>query len=159
MTTENEIVLTSEGFKKIEQELELLRTVHRKEVAERIKESKDFGELSENSEYEDAKNQQAFVEGRILELKRILHNALVIDEEEVKTDSVGIGSKVKVRDLDTKDEWIYTIVGSIEADPAEDRISNESPVGEALMDKKVGDKLSVETPAGEMHLKIVKITK
>lgn len=159
MTTENEIVLTSEGFKRIEQELELLRTVHRKEVAERIKESKDFGELSENSEYEDAKNQQAFVEGRILELKRILHNALVIDEEEVRTDSVGIGSKVKVRDLDTKDEWIYTIVGSIEADPAEDRISNESPVGEALMDKKVGDKLSVETPAGEMHLKIVKITK
>ncbi len=159
MTTENEIVLTSEGFKRIEQELELLRTVHRKEVAERIKESKDFGELSENSEYEDAKNQQAFVEGRILELKRILHNALVIEEDEVKTDSVGIGSKVKVRDLDTKDEWVYTIVGSIEADPAEDRISNESPVGEALIDKKVGDKLSVETPAGEMHLKIVKITK
>lgn len=159
MTTENEIVLTAEGLKRIEQELERLRTVDRKEVAERIRESKDFGELSENSEYEDAKNQQAFVEGRILELKRVLHNALVIDADEVKTDSVGIGSKVKVRDLDTKDEWVYTIVGSIEADPAEDRISNESPVGEALMDRKVGEKLTIETPAGQMHLKIVKITK
>jgi transcription elongation factor GreA len=159
MTTENEIVVTAEGLKRIEQELERLRTIDRKEVAERIRESKDFGELSENSEYEDAKNQQAFVEGRILELKRVLHNALVIEENEVRTDSVGIGSKVKVRDMDTKDEWVYTIVGSIEADPAEDKISNESPVGEALIDKKVGDKLSVETPAGEMHLKIVKITK
>lgn len=159
MTTENEIVLTAEGRKKIEQELERLRTVDRKEVAERIRESKDFGELSENSEYEDAKNQQAFVEGRILELKRVLHNALVIEDDEVTTDVVGIGSKVKVRDMDTKDEWVYTIVGSIEADPAEDRISNESPVGEALMDKKAGDRLSVDTPAGEMHLKIVKITK
>ncbi len=159
MTTENEIVLTAEGLKRIEQELERLRTVDRKEVAERIRESKDFGELSENSEYEDAKNQQAFVEGRILELKRVLHNALVIDADEVKTDSVGIGSKVKVRDLDTKDEWVYTIVGSIEADPAEDRISNESPVGETLMDRKVGEKLTIETPAGQMHLKIVKITK
>lgn len=159
MTTENEIVLTAEGFNRIEQELEHLRTVHRREIAERIKESKQFGELSENSEYEDAKNEQAFVEGRILELKRVLHNALVIDEGDVTTDRVGIGSKVKVRDLDTNDQWVCTIVGSIEADPTEDRISNESPVGEALMEKKVGDRLSVETPAGEMHLKIVKITK
>ncbi len=159
MTTENEIVLTAEGLKRIEQELEHLRTVHRREIAERIKESKQFGDLSENSEYEDAKNEQAFVEGRILELKRILHNALVIEAGDVKTDHVGIGSKVKVRDLDTKDEWVYTIVGSIEADPGEDRISNESPVGEALMDKKVGDVLTIETPDGEMHVKIVKISK
>ncbi|MBP6963404.1 MAG: transcription elongation factor GreA [Armatimonadetes bacterium] len=159
MTTENEIVLTAEGFKKIEQELERLRTVQRKEVAERIRESKDFGELSENSEYEDAKNEQAFVEGRIMELKRILHNALVIEKRDVKTNRVSIGSKVTVRDMDTKDEWVYTIVGSIEADPAEDRISNESPVGEALMEQKVGDLVTVEAPAGEMHLKIVKIAK
>jgi len=159
VTTENEIVLTAEGLKRIEQELEHLRTVHRREIAERIKESKQFGDLSENSEYEDAKNEQAFVEGRILELKRILHNALVIEAGDVKTDHVGIGSKVKVRDLDTKDEWVYTIVGSIEADPGEDRISNESPVGEALMDKKVGDVLTIETPDGEMHVKIVKISK
>ena len=159
MTTENEIVLTADGFKKIEQELERLRTVQRKEVAERIRESKDFGELSENSEYEDAKNEQAFVEGRIMELKRILHNALVIEKRDVKTNRVSIGSKVTVRDMDTKDEWVYTIVGSIEADPAEDRISNESPVGEALMEQKVGDLVTVEAPAGEMHLKIVKIAK
>ena len=159
MTTENEIVLTAEGFKKIEQELERLRTVQRKEVAERIRESKDFGELSENSEYEDAKNEQAFVEGRIMELKRILHNALVVEKRDVKTNRVSIGSKVTVRDMDTKDEWVYTIVGSIEADPAEDRISNESPVGEALMEQKVGALVTVEAPAGEMHLEIVKIAK
>jgi transcription elongation factor GreA len=159
MTTENQMVITAEGFNRIEQELEHLRTVRRREIAERIKESKQFGELSENSEYEDAKNEQAFVEGRIIDLKHVLQNVQILEDGDVTTDVVGIGSKVKVRDLDTKDEWVYTIVGSFEADPAEDRISNESPVGEALMDKKVGEKLSVDTPAGEMHLKIVKITK
>ncbi len=159
MTTDNDFVITAEGFNRIEQELEHLRTVHRREIAERIRESKQFGELSENSEYEDAKNEQAFVEGRIIELKRVLQNVQILQDEDITTDVVGIGSKVKVRDLDTKDQWVYTIVGSIEADPAEDRISNESPVGEALMERKVGDTLSVETPAGEMHLKIVKITK
>lgn len=159
MNTENELVLTASGLKKIEGELEHLRTVHRKEVADRIRESKQFGEFSENSEYEDAKTEQAFVEGRILDLKRILLNAHVVEEDEIHTDVVGVGSKVKVRDLETKDEWVYTIVGSVEADPTEDRISNESPVGEALMEKKVGAVIEVDVPAGKAQYKIIKITK
>ena len=159
MEIEREIVLTQDGFRKIEQELEHLRTVHRREVADRIRDSKQFGELSENSEYEDAKTEQAFVEGRILELKRVLQNAHVIDEDEIRTDVVGIGSKVMVRDMETEDEWGFTIVGSVEADPSKDRISNESPVGEALIDKKVGDMVDVETPAGIVKYKIVKIGK
>jgi len=159
MEIEREIVLTQDGFRKIEQELEHLRTVHRREVADRIRDSKQFGELSENSEYEDAKTEQAFVEGRILELKRVLQNAHMIDEDEIRTDVVGIGSKVMVRDMETEDEWGFTIVGSVEADPSEDRISNESPVGEALIDKKVGDMVDVETPAGIVKYKIVKIGK
>jgi transcription elongation factor GreA len=159
MNIEKELMLTADGRRRIEQELEHLRTVHRKEVAARIRDSKEFGELSENSEYEDAKTEQAFVEGRILELKRILQNAHVIDEHQVKTDVVGVGSKVRVCDLETKDEWEYTIVGSVEADPIQARISNESPVGEALMYKKVGEVIQVEVPAGMASYKIIKIRK
>jgi len=159
MEIEKEIVLTPSGLKRIEQELEHLRTVHRREVADRIRDSKQFGELSENSEYEDAKTEQAFVEGRILELKRVLQNAHVIEEDEIHTDVVGVGSRVTVRDTETDDEWEYTIVGSVEADPSESRISNESPVGEALMDKKVGDIVDVQTPAGAARYEIVKIGK
>lgn len=159
MEVEKEIILTASGLKRIEDELEHFRTVHRREVAERIRESKQFGEFSENSEYEDAKTEQAFVEGRILELKHILQNARVIEENEIPTHQVGVGSKVKVRDLESKDEWEYTIVGSVEADPSEDRISNESPVGDALLNKKVGDVVEVEIPAGTAKYKIVKIRK
>jgi transcription elongation factor GreA len=159
METEKEIVLTADGLKRIEQELDHLRTVHRREVADRIRESKAFGEFSENSEYEDAKTEQAFVEGRILELKLILLNASVIEEADIPTDMVGVGSKVTVRDLESGDEWEYTIVGSVEADPSEDRISNESPVGEALLDQKVGDVIEVEVPAGTVKYEIVKIGK
>lgn len=159
MEVENEIVLTADGLKKIEQELEHLRTVHRREVADRIRDSKQFGEFSENSEYEDAKTEQAFVEGRILELKRILLSAHVIEDDEIQTDEVGIGSKVRVRDMESKDEWVYTIVGSVEADPGENKISNESPVGQALMHKKVGDVVDVQVPAGTAKYKIVKISK
>ncbi|HEY3297530.1 MAG TPA: transcription elongation factor GreA [Armatimonadota bacterium] len=156
---ETELLLTSNGMKKIQEELEHLRTVHRKEVADRIRDSKEYGELSENPEYEEAKTEQAFVEGRILELKRILQNAHIIGEDEVRTDAVGFGSKVMVRDLQSGDEWEYTIVGSIEADPAEDRISNESPVGEALMDKKVGEVIETAVPEGIAKYEIVKISK
>ncbi|MDI6828289.1 MAG: transcription elongation factor GreA [Armatimonadota bacterium] len=159
MTVEKELILTPEGLKKIEEELEHLRTVHRKAVAERIRESKQFGELSENAEYEEAKNEQAFIEGRILELKRILQNAHVIEADEVHTDDVGVGSKVTVRDLDTNEEWVYTIVGSVEADPGENRISDESPVGQALIGKKVGDIVTVEIPAGAAKYEITKIAK
>ena len=156
---EKELVLTATGLQRIQQELEHLRTVHRREVADRIRDSKEFGELSENSEYEEAKTEQAFVEGRILELKRIVQNAYIIGDEEIPTDAVGVGSRVRVRDLETKDEWEYTIVGSVEADPTEDRISNESPVGESLMDKKIGDIVEVEIPEGTAQYMIVGISK
>lgn len=156
---ENELVLTAGGLKKIQAELEHLRTVSRKAVADRIRDSKEFGELSENNEYEEAKNEQAFVEGRIIELKRILQNAHIVQEDEISTDYVGIGSKVTVLDMDTDDEWEFTLVGSVEADPTEDRISNESPVGEALVDKKVGDAIEVEVPEGTVKYKITKISK
>jgi len=156
---EKELVLTISGMKKIQEELEHLRTVNRKEVADRIRDSKEYGELSENSEYEEAKTEQAFVEGRILELKRILQNAHVIGDDEVQTDLVGVGSKVMVRDLESGDEWEYTIVGSVEADPTEDRISNESPVGEALMEKHVGDIIEASVPEGTARYEIINIRK
>jgi len=159
METEREIVLTADGLKRIEQELEHLRTVHRREVADRIRDSKAFGEFSENSEYEDAKTEQAFVEGRIIELKHIVQNASVIEKKSIPTDVVGVGSRVTVRDLDTSDRWEYTIVGFVEADPFEDRISNESPVGESLINKRVGDVVEVEVPAGKAKYEIVKIAK
>jgi transcription elongation factor GreA len=156
---EKELILTSSGMKRIKEELEHLRTVNRKEVADRIRDSKEFGELAENPEYEEAKTEQAFVEGRIMELKRIIQNAHVIADEEVPVDAVGIGSRVMVRDLESGDEWEYMIVGSVEADPTEERISNESPVGEALMDQKVGDIVEIEVPEGTAKYEIIKISK
>lgn len=159
MQTDKEIVLTPGGFKKIEQELDQLKTIHRKRVADRIRDSKQFGEFSENSEYEDAKTEQAFVEGRIEELTRILQNAYVIDDSEIPTDRVAIGTVVKVRDLETMDEWEYHIVGSVEANPAEDKISNESPIGEALIGKTIGEIVEIEIPAGKVRYEIVDIHK
>lgn len=158
MEGEKEIVITREGLKKVQEELEHLRTVHRREVADRIRDSKQFGELSENSEYEDAKTEQAFVEGRILELKRILQSAHVIETDDINTDTVDVGSRVRVRDVKSGDEWEYTIVGSIEADPLENRISNESPVGEALIGKRAGDIVEVETPGGKAEYEIMEIS-
>jgi transcription elongation factor GreA len=160
MQTENEVLLTVAGLKKIEEELDQLRTVHRKRVAERIRDSMQMaGELSDNSEFEDAKNEQAFVEGRIDELRQILGSARVIEDDEVLTDRVSVGSIVRVRDLETLDEWEWTIVGTYEANPAEDRISNESPVGESLMGMVVGDVAVVEIPAGKAKYEIVGIRK
>jgi transcription elongation factor GreA len=160
MQAEREILLTADGLKKIEDELDQLRTVHRKRVAERIRESMQLGgEINENSEFEDAKNEQAFVEGRIEELREILATARVIEDMDVLTDRVGIGSIVRVRDLENVDDWEWTVVGTFEANPAEDRISNESPVGEALMGKKVGDIAVVEIPAGRAKYEILSIRK
>lgn len=159
MQAEQDVILTARGLKKIEDELDQLRTVHRRRVADRIRESKQFGELGDNSEFEDAKNEQAYVEGRIDELKRILASATVVEADEVATDEVGVGCVVRVRDLESKDEWEWAIVGTFEADPGEDRISNESPVGEALMGKKVGDTAVVEIPAGVAKYEIVAISK
>lgn len=155
----NEIVLTSSGRRHIETELERLVTVERHEVADRIREAKSFGDLTENAEYEAAKNAQAFVEGRILELKRILANARTLSEDEVPTDAVGMGSMVTVRDLDYGDEWTMTLVSPFEADPDKDRISDQSPVGRALVGRGVGETVEVKTPGGVTHYEVVQIGK
>ncbi len=149
------IYLTAEGLTKLEEELEYLRTVKRQEVAQRLHEAMEDGELIENAEYEAAKNEQAFVEGRILELERILAQARII-ERDGKSDKVRVGSTVVVQE-DGKKPETYTIVGAAEANPKEGLISNESPVGRALLDHKVGDEVVVEAPAGKLRLKIVKI--
>jgi len=153
---EKETILTPEGLRKLEEELEFLKTVKRKDVAERIKQSKEFGDLMENSEYEDAKNEQAFVEGRILTVEGMLRNAKVIDNHDVRSDVVTIGSTVRVQD-EAGEELNYTIVGSPEADPLHDRISNESPVGRALLGKRRGDRVTVKAPAGTMRYTVIAI--
>lgn len=156
---EEDIVLTHNGRRNIEEELERLVTVDRHEVANRIRDAKDFGELTENAEYEAAKNAQAFVEGRILDLKRILGSSRTLQDDEVRTDEVGLGSVVTVRDQDYGDEWTMTLVSAYEADPDKDRISDLSPVGKALMHHRVGDVVQVKTPGGVTGYEIVKIGK
>src|SRR5690554_4708879 len=135
---EKEVVLTAEGLARLEKELQHLKTVRRREVAARIKQALEYGDISENSEYDDAKNEQAFVEGRIRSLEKTLRNAKLVDESDSVTDVVVIGSKVKVKDVDNDEEMEFTMVGSAEADPEEFRISNESPLGQALLGQKVG---------------------
>lgn len=154
-----EVVLTYEGLQKLEQELENLKTVKRREVAERIKQALSFGDISENSEYDEAKNEQAYVEGRIVQLENMLKNAKVIDEDDIKTDVVGVGSKVKIFDMEFDEEVEYHIVGSTEADPAQYKISNESPVGKALLGKKKGNVVEVAVPDGVIKFKVLGIHK
>jgi len=154
---EKQIILTAEGLKKIEQKLDHLKSVRRREVAERIKQAIEFGDISENSEYEDAKNEQAFIEGEILTLEKMLRNAKLIDEDEISTDVVTIGSTVLLKDLEIGDMREYTMVASAEADPTESRISNESPVGEAILGRKVGSIVEVNVPAGTLKYEIVEI--
>ncbi|MDI6812142.1 MAG: transcription elongation factor GreA [Desulfitobacteriaceae bacterium] len=153
---EKEVILTVEGLKKLEDELELLKTQKRREVAERIKQAIEFGDISENSEYEDAKNEQAFIEGRIITLEKMLRNARVIDEHD-GTDSVGLGNTVLLKDLDLGDEEEYTIVGSAEADPGTNKISNESPVGKAVLGQTQGTVVEVTVPAGALRYQIMNI--
>src|SRR5690606_22836999 len=142
---------------KLEQELDQLKTVRRREVAARIKQALQFGDISENSEYDDAKNEQAFIEGRIHALEKMLRNSRVVDEDEIATDVVGIGTRVRVKDLEYDEEYEYTIVGSAEADPSQYKISNESPVGRALLGQKVGSVVEVNVPAGIVRLEILEI--
>lgn len=130
-------IMTYEGIKKLEEELEYLKTVRRKEITEKIKVALGYGDLSENSEYDEAKNDQAFNEGRIIQLENMLKNAVVVDESEIPTDKVSVGSIVKVMDYEFDEEVEYAIVGSAEADPMNFKISNESPVGSALLGKKL----------------------
>lgn len=154
-----EVILTYEGLKKLEEELELLRGPKRMEIKERIKVALSFGDISENSEYDEAKNEQAYVEGRIAQLETMLKNARVIDDEDVSTEKVSIGTKVTLLDMEENEEIVYTIVGSTEANPAKFKISNESPVGSALMQKKKGTVVDVAVPDGVLKFKILKIEK
>jgi transcription elongation factor GreA len=154
---EKQTILTVEGLKKLEEKLDYLKSVKRREVAERIKQAIEFGDISENSEYEDAKNEQAFIEGEIITLEKNLRNAKVIDEGEISTDVVTIGATVTLKDLEFEDELEYTIVGSTEADPTEFRISNESPVGAAILGKKTGSIIEVNVPAGILKYEILSI--
>ncbi|MGD9677828.1 MAG: transcription elongation factor GreA [Vulcanibacillus sp.] len=154
-----EVLLTPSGYKKLEEELEHLKAVKRQEITERIKIAIGYGDISENSEYEDAKNEQAFTEGRILTLEKMLRNAKVINEEEVNTDEVSVGSKVKLKDLEFNEIVEYTIVGSAESDPTINLISNESPVGRAILGKKIGSTVDVNVPAGLIKYEVLDIKK
>lgn len=150
-------IMTYEGIKKLEEELEYLKTVRRKEITEKIKVALGYGDLSENSEYDEAKNDQAFNEGRIIQLENMLKNAVVVDESKIPTDKVSVGSIVKVMDYEFDEEVEYAIVGSAEADPMNFKISNESPVGRALLGKKVGDVVEVTVPSGVSKFEILEI--
>ncbi len=151
-----EVYLTPEGLEKLKAELEHLHTVRRPQVAEQIHRAKELGGTVDNAEYDDAKNEQAFVEGRILTIENMIQYAVLIQEEKSPSGKVHLGSKVTVRGQDGESEN-YTVVGSAETDPSEAKISNESPVGSALLGKKVGDKVKVETPAGVIKLEVTKI--
>ena len=149
--------MTQAGKEKLEQELEHLKTVVRKEVVERIKIARSFGDLSENSEYDAAKDEQAFVEGRITTIENMIRNARIISEDELSKDTVSLGNSVTFVELPEGDEETYTIVGSAEADPFEGKISNDSPIAKSLIGRKVGDQVTVQTPGGEMKVKIIEI--
>lgn len=155
--SEKEVMMTREGFEKLEKELETLKTSKRREVAARIKQAIEFGDISENSEYEDAKNEQAFIEGRIITLEKMLRNVRIVEEDEYEAGFVSIGSTVKLFDLEFNEEFEYKIVGSAEADPMANTISNESPVGMALIGKNVDSIVEVDAPAGKLKLKILDI--
>lgn len=152
-------VVTDEGLRRLEKELEELKTVKRKEIAEKIKVALSFGDLSENSEYDEAKNEQAIIEGRIAEIESQLKNVRVLDENELTNETVHIGSTVRMKDTGTGEELTYRIVGSTESDPLEGKISDESPVGKAVSGHHVGEVVEVETPGGIMNLEIVEISR
>jgi transcription elongation factor GreA len=154
---QKDVILTPEGLEKLKLEIEHLSVNRRREVAERIKEAREFGDISENSEYDDAKNEQAMLESRIAQLEDKLRSAQVIDASELDTNVVRVGSQVAGKD-DRGKQFEYTIVGSTEADPSNRRLSNESPVGKALIGTKKGDTVAVPTPKGERKLTIAKIS-
>lgn len=157
MEDKKEILLTQEGYQKLEDEVELLKTVRRKEVADRIKVAISFGDISENAEYDEAKNEQAQVEERIMKLENMIRRAVIIDESSIDVNVVTIGSIVKVKDLEFEEEDEYTIVGSAEADPYDGKISNESPVGRALLGRRTGDTVEVQVPDGTAKFEILEI--
>ncbi len=154
-----QIMISSDGLKKLREELEYLKTTKRKEIAEAIKTARGFGDLSENSEYDEAMNEQGQVEARIAELEEMLKNVAVIDESAIKTDAVAVGNRVKVFHERKGAEVEYTIVGSSEVDPEKNKISDESPIGRALIGASIGESVKAETPAGDIVLKVIEISK
>jgi transcription elongation factor GreA len=152
-----EVILTPEGYEKLKQEIEHLSTEKRREVADRIRHAREFGDIAENSEYDDAKNEQALLEHRIATLEERLRSARVIDASEVATDVVSVGSKVKLKDVETNKTVEYFIVGSAEANPTEHKLSNESPVGKAIIGRKKGETVEVAAPRGALKFKILDI--
>lgn len=157
---EEETLVTKDGLKKLKEELDNLKNVRRKEVSQRLKEAISYGDLSENSEYEEAKNEQAFVEGRILELERKIKNAKIITEKDGHVKEVNIGSSVMVKNRSSheEEEETYTIVGATEADPFDFKISNESPIGKALLSRTKGETVEVHTPSGIVEYEILKVS-
>ncbi len=153
---DREVILTEEGYSKLKEEIEYLSTTKRREVAERIKEAREFGDISENSEYDDAKNEQAMLETRIAQIEEQIRSARVVSAEDVSTDAVGVGVTVSVKGEDGKTTK-FTIVGSAESNPRENKLSNESPVGKAIIGKKKGETVEVSAPRGSMKFKILEI--
>lgn len=156
---QKEVLLTPQGLKKLEEELEYLKSVKRREIAERIKIAREFGDIAENSEYDEAKNEQAFIEGRIIALEKTLRNARVVVDEEIDPLQVNVGSTVTLRDVDSGEVFHYIIVGSSEADPRENRISYQSPVGCAVMGGRVGSSVEVRLPGGLARYEVLTITR
>ena len=154
-----EVILPEDGLKQLQDEVNYLSSVKREEVAERIRSAREFGDISENSEYDDAKNEQALLEGRIGMLQEKLRRARVIKDSEIDTDRVSVGSTVTLRDIDAGEIRIYTLVGSAEADPTKAKLSNESPVGQAILGKRVGEAVTVPVPVGALKYEILAIGK
>ncbi len=155
--TNEQIILTKDGQKEKQEKLDYLKTVKRAQISEQIKEARAFGDLSENAEYDEAKNEQARVETEIAQLEKLLRNAVVVEDNEIDVTSVSIGTTVRILDMEYNEEEVYSIVGSVEADADKKRISNESPVGAALMGKKAGELAEVSTPGGTVTFKIIDI--
>ncbi|WP_054695028.1 transcription elongation factor GreA [Syntrophomonas palmitatica] len=159
MAEEKEVILTKEGLQKLEAELEHLKSVRREEVAERIKQAIAFGDISENSEYEDAKNEQAFIEGRIMVLEKTLKKARLMEDDDIRTDVVSLGSRVTLKEMKSGREVTLLLVSSAESKLKDGKISDESPVGRAILGKKVKSTVEVEAPVGKIKYKILKVEK
>jgi len=159
MVEAKEVILTKEGLEKLESELEYLKSVKREEVAERIKQAIAFGDISENSEYEDAKNEQAFIEGRILSLEKTLKNARLMEDSDIRTDIVSLGSRVVLQEMKSGRKFSVVVVSSVESKLRDGKISDESPVGRAILGQQIGSEVEVEAPAGIMKYKIINVQK
>lgn len=157
MPEEKQHFMTEEGRKKLEEELEYLKTERRQEVVERIKIARSFGDLSENSEYDAAKDEQAFVEGRVSQVEQMLKNAAIIEEDTSNNSVVSLGKSVRFKELPNGDEESYTIVGSAESDPLEGKISNDSPMAQSLLGRQIGEQVTVSTPGGDIEVEIIEI--